>query len=133
MTTKPAISIKQLLRASSDDEDALRYPLQDSGYGFHAQQAVEKLYKALIARRQGRYPFSHDLKSLRKHLESLGCELPVCAFRLEELSDYAGNARYEDPMPLSEATRAVLQDCIAALRRYVLSETAEIPEIESKV
>lgn len=34
MTAKPVVSIEQLLRASSDDEVALQYPLPDSGFGF---------------------------------------------------------------------------------------------------
>lgn len=124
MTVKPATSTEQLLRASSDDEQALQYPLPDSGYGFHAQQAVEKLYKALLGSRQGKFPFSHDLHSWRKRVEDLGFKLPICAFRLEELSDYAGNARYDDPLPLDEETRVRLRACIAALKTYVLHEVA---------
>ncbi len=72
LTAKPVASIEQLLRASSDDEKALQFPLPDSGFGFHAQRAVEKLYKALLAFRNGQYPFSHDLKYPRKHVEAAG-------------------------------------------------------------
>ena len=140
MTVQPATSTEQLLRASSDDEQALQFPLPDSGYGFHAQQAVEKLYKALLGSRQGKFPFSHDLQSLRRRVEDLGFKLPICAFRLEELSDYAGTARYDDPLPLSEETRVRLRACIGALRAYVLHEIAEqvqlrpagAPEMDSR-
>lgn len=122
MTAKPVASIEQLLRASSDDEVALRYPLPDSGFGFHAQLAVEKLYKVRLAFHNGQYPFSHDLKSLRNRVEAAGTKLPVCSFRLEELSEYAGNARYDDPIVLTEDTRLLLRQCIADLPLFVLSQ-----------
>ncbi len=127
MTAKPASSTRQLLRASSDDEAALAFPLPHSGFGFHAQQAVEKLYKALIADREGNHPFGHDLVSLRKRVESLRLHLPVCAFQLERLSDYAGDARYEEPIPLGENERSLLRTCIAELRAFVLSELRADP------
>lgn len=122
MTAKPVASIEQLLRASSDDEETLQYPLPDSGFGFHAQQAVEKLYKVLLAFRNGQYPFSHDLKSLRKRVEAAGITLPPCSFRLEELSEYAGNARYDAPIAIPEETRLLLRRCIADLRSFVVGQ-----------
>jgi len=109
-----------LLRASSDDEVALTFPLPDSGFGFHAQQAVEKLYKALIASRTGNHSHTHDLKSLRERVESLGLHLPVCGFNLERLSEYAGDARYDEPIPLDEQERRLLKTCVTELRAYVL-------------
>ncbi len=128
MTAKPVASIEQLLRASSDDEEALKYPLPDSGFGFHAQQSVEKLYKVLLAFINGQYPFSHDLKSLRKRLEASGIILPACSFRLEELTEYAGNARYDDPIFISEETRLLLRSCIADLRSFVLKQVEKPAE-----
>ena len=128
MTARPVASIEQLLRASSDDEVALKYPLPDSGFGFHAQQSVEKLYKVLLAFRNGQYPFSHDLKSLRKRVEAAGITLPQCSFRLEELSEYAGNARYDDPIVTAEETRLLLRSCIADLRSFVLKQVEKTAE-----
>lgn len=43
-------SILELLHASRDDEETLGLPVNDRTFGFHAQQAVEKLFKALIGR-----------------------------------------------------------------------------------
>ena len=40
--------IDRLLNASARDEVVLVYPLPDEVLGFHAQQAIEELYKALI-------------------------------------------------------------------------------------
>jgi hypothetical protein len=125
---RQAASTKQLLRASFDDETALQYPLPHSGFGFHAQQAVEKLYKALLVSRLGRYPFSHDLTSLRKSVEACGITLPHCGFTLERLSEYAGNARYDDPIPLGEEERLTLRGCIADLRKFVQQKTGSDSE-----
>jgi hypothetical protein len=122
LTARPVASIDQLLRASSDDEATLQFPLPDSSFGFHAQQAVEKLYKVLLAFHNGQYPFSHDLKSLRKRVEAAGITLPPCSFRLEELSEYAGNARYDAPIAIPEETRLLLRSCLADLRAFVLSQ-----------
>ncbi len=101
MNAKPVSSIEKLLRASSDDERTLEFPLPDSGFGFHAQQAVKKLYKCLLFARQGTFPFSHDLHALRLRVEAQGLALPSSSFRLEELSEYAANARYDDPILLT--------------------------------
>ncbi len=127
MTAKRVASIEQLLRASSDDEATLQYPLPDSGFGFHAQQSVEKLYKVLLAFHNGQYPFSHDLQSLRKRVEAAGISLPFCAFRLEDLSEFAGNARYDEPIVISDQTRLLLRQCIADLRSFVVSQVTGQP------
>jgi hypothetical protein len=39
--------IQQLFDASARDEHTIAFPVPDEVFGFHAQQAVEKLYKAL--------------------------------------------------------------------------------------
>jgi HEPN domain-containing protein len=100
----------------------LQFPLPDSGFGFHAQQAVEKLYKILLAHRNGKYPFSHDLKSLRNRVEASGISLPSSSFRLEDLSEYSGNARYDAPIAIPNETRLLLRQCIADLRSFVLDQ-----------
>ena len=128
MTAGQLSSTVALLHASSDDETTLQFPLPDSTFGFHAQQAVEKLYKALLAHRDGTYPYSHDLASLRRRLEAGGIELPKSAFRLEDLSEYAGNARYGDPLPIDEPTRDLMRREIVELRRFVIAVTAAAEE-----
>jgi len=122
MSGAGASSIAALLRASSSDETTLTFPVPDAAFGFHAQQAIEKLMKALLVLKTGSHPFSHDLASLHKRLEKAGVRLPVFGFPIERLSEYAGNARYDEPLPLDEPTRKVLRECIAALRAFVLCQ-----------
>ena len=59
-------------------------------------------------------------RRFRKRVEAGGTQLPILSFRLEELSEYAGNARYDEPLPLDEPTRELLRNEIATLREFVL-------------
>ncbi len=51
-----------MLRKAAEDRTAIGFDLPASIFGFHAQQAIEKLLKALIAFRGATYPRTHDLR-----------------------------------------------------------------------
>mgnify|MGYP001075463894 CR=1 FL=1 len=53
-----------LLKAHVRDEK-----LGDEMWGFHAQQAVEKLLKAMLAHRDIEYPFTHRLALLMELIQ----------------------------------------------------------------
>jgi HEPN domain-containing protein len=60
---------EELLDLGRDDEAAARALLDvgsvsDAIVGFHAQQAVEKALKAVLASRGVEFPFTHDLSGL---------------------------------------------------------------------
>jgi HEPN domain-containing protein len=76
-------SILELLNASRDDEDILRLQIRDRAFGFHAQQAVEKLLKALIGGHEVRYEYTHDLWALIERLTLLDEDLPGDTILLE--------------------------------------------------
>lgn len=91
---------QNLLRAAQRDLKALA-GMSDSDvfadeiFGFHVQQAVEKLLKAWLAALGTIYPLTHNLDILFQLLEDLDCD--VADYR--ELSDFAPFAvrlRYED-------------------------------------
>jgi len=67
----------------------------DEVFGFMAQQAVEKAFKAWLSEMGIKYPKSHDLKELagllRKHHESI----PEKFLSLLNLSDFAVQLRYD--------------------------------------
>jgi HEPN domain-containing protein len=68
--------------------------IDDSIFGFHAQQAAEKSLKAWIVAAGGTYGFTHDLERLLLELEQLGCD--VATFEdLTELSAFEVQFRYE--------------------------------------
>ena len=71
-TTKPT-QAQILLVKAAEDERALSAPdLSDSILGFHAQQAVEKLIKALLAQLNVDFEKTHDLERLQTVLAALG-------------------------------------------------------------
>ena len=80
---------RMLLAAAERDHPALHgmddpAVFADEIFGFHAQQAVEKLLKAWLASLGETYPLSHDLASL---LDMLSAHDPDIA-RFDALVDY---------------------------------------------
>ena len=68
-------------------------------FGFHAQQAIEKLLKALIAQLGELYPWTHRSDDLTKILERLGEVLPATPLQLSEFDPFATVWRYDNPPP----------------------------------
>lgn len=103
---------RALLEAAERDHSALRgmgdtTVFADEIFGFHAEQAVEKLLKALLALLGQTYPATHDLIRLVDMLK----EHDVEAARFDEFVEYTPYAvqfRYgaSDPgvMPLDRNT-----------------------------
>jgi HEPN domain-containing protein len=65
----PADVPNVLLDRAAEDELMARslLPIEgvtDAGVGFHAQQAVEKALKAVLALKGVEFPYSHDLDAL---------------------------------------------------------------------
>lgn len=58
--------------------------IADSIIGFHAQQAVEKWLKAVMAKRGLKQTRTHDIDRLLEILTNNGCELPPAGTRLDE-------------------------------------------------
>ena len=56
---------------------------------FEAQQAVEKVIKAVMIRRNIEYPYVHDLARLLLLLEEAGESIPEVVRKAEELTPYA--------------------------------------------
>lgn len=78
-----------LLAAAERDSTALHGMgdpdvFADEIFGFHAQQAIEKLLKAWLASLGEIYPLSHDLASLLDILRTRGSDIA----RFDELVDY---------------------------------------------
>jgi HEPN domain-containing protein len=63
--------------------------------GFHAQQAVEKAMKAVMAAHGISFPKTHNLKELYDLLMENGHTLPLTIDQLNELTPYAVTSRYD--------------------------------------
>jgi HEPN domain-containing protein len=116
---EPAELAALLSRKASDDATAMRElagnsAISDEIVGFHAQQAVEKWLKAVLASRSLAQLRTHDIDQLSRELEADGVELPLPRPRLAELTIFAVPLRYEqllDGEPLDrEATVALIRE-----------------------
>jgi HEPN domain-containing protein len=72
---------QSLLAMAQKDLDALQgmtdaQTFADEIFGFHVQQAVEKLLKAWLNALDSEYPFSHDISVLLMLLEELSSVYP---------------------------------------------------------
>jgi len=71
----------------------------DEVIGFHAQQAAEKLLKAILAARGVRVRRTHDLAELLDLCTDAGAALPDWLEACRELTPFAVQFRYELPVP----------------------------------
>lgn len=91
---------RQLLDRADDDIAAAAALLEveqvsDAIVGFHAQQAVEKALKAVLAAAQVDYPFTHDLQLLVALCGRAVVPMPAdLADTVPRLSPYAARLRY---------------------------------------
>ncbi len=92
---------QRLMRKAAGDETILARLIEDEeipddGLGFHAQQAVEKMVKAVLAWNEIRYERTHNLAYLLKLLQEAEVSLPPNADGLPELTPWATEFRYDD-------------------------------------
>jgi HEPN domain-containing protein len=91
----------QLLRRANEDAAGARAMLPidvvaDVLICFHAQQAVEKSLKAVLAARGVEFAHRHDLRVLIGQCENEGVLLPDDLAEVDLLSPYAAELRYDD-------------------------------------
>lgn len=68
---------------------------------YHAQQCVEKSFKAVLLSKQGMFSYTHDLAALASHIQATGIEVPDCFHSAVRLTRYAVQTRYpgiEEPV-----------------------------------
>lgn len=90
-----------LIKKAADDEALLAEILpsshvSDEIFGFHCQQAAEKLLKALLSQAGIGYPRTHNLRLLMDLLADSEQPLPTDLADLDILTPYGTLFRYED-------------------------------------
>lgn len=85
---KAAGDEKILFRLIDDDD------IPDDGLGFHAQQAVEKMVKAVLAHNDVSFERTHNIAYLLTLLDGAGISVPHDAGDLPNLSPWAAELRY---------------------------------------
>lgn len=89
-------------------------------FGFHVQQAVEKILKAWLCMLGVPFPRTHDLDELGALLEEAGQEIPNFLQALLEFTDFAVAFRYEAfPDLESDIERDVCIEQVGLLLRHV--------------
>jgi HEPN domain-containing protein len=100
----PADIPRVLLGLARDDGLAARALLPVEGVtdailGFHAQQAVEKSLKAVLALRGVEFPYTHDLDGLLELCQKNGLDVPEALSDVDRLSPYGVQLRYGSISP----------------------------------
>lgn len=93
--------------------------VSDSIFGFHAQQAVEKLLKALLSVHAVRFQQTHDLHELLTLLEIAGENFPTDLLRVDELTPFAVQWRYDFFTVPASFDRVLARALVASVRAFV--------------
>ena len=88
-------------------------------FGFHAQQAAEKLLKALLSEFNVNFPRSHNLRLLMDLLADAGHPIPSSLGDLDLLTPYGTLFRYEVISTEVGLDRKTSFEMITVLREFV--------------
>lgn len=113
-----------LLRKARQDELVLEKLLDDRDIeddllGFHAQQASEKMLKALLAAREVDYPKTHNLRVLIELLALDNVRLPEKLAEIDRLTQFGTTFRYDTILAGDGRDRTLWFGWIRDLRAFV--------------
>lgn len=115
-----------LMEKAAQDEYVLDKILTDARapieiFGFHAQQAAEKMLKAVLAQAAVEYPISHRLAELIDLARDNGMELPGHLEDIRLLTPFAVEFRYDAyPVDSEEGLdKKHVREQVRQLRRWV--------------
>ena len=123
---------KLLLAKARDDEILIeeiisKERIRDEIIGFHAQQAAEKLLKALLMARNIPYRKTHDLRELIDLIRDHDIKFPESLMEIRTLSPFTVEFRY-DYLPAEEELpfdRQKALEMVRDLRKWVEEEIAK--------
>jgi HEPN domain-containing protein len=104
--------IKAFQKLAADDNIA------DASVGFHAQQAVEKCLKAVLALHSIKFRKKHDLGELLDLYEQHKLPLPPMMDVLDELNPYAVTLRYDLLDDMEALNREPTKAIVNAVRKW---------------
>ena len=92
--------------------------VSDEIFGFHAQQAIEKILKAVLTMSDIRVGKVHDLRRLIDDCANSGNAIPTSLEKIDILTPYGVVGRYEDVPFKHPFSRHELQDIVQQLRTW---------------
>jgi HEPN domain-containing protein len=118
---------KILLAKAAEDEAVLGIEENpDGAFGFHAQQAAEKLLKALLSQPGIGFQRTHDLTMLAAQLSDAGDALPSTPVSLRDLNKFAVVYRYDSIPDLEIPDRPGTIETVRLIREHVLARIAAL-------
>lgn len=114
---------REFIKKGQEDELACRHladasDVGDAPFGLHAQQAIEKYLKAILAINQERPEHTHDLESLAAQCEDGGHRLPSELTGVFALTPFASELRYPfAKTPPIDRTRIL--ELVVGVRQWV--------------
>ncbi|HET7588837.1 MAG TPA: HEPN domain-containing protein [Solirubrobacterales bacterium] len=119
-----------LARKATEDAVALsefegNSNIADSILGFHAQQAIEKWLKAVLADKGIDFEYTHDLRRLIELVEERGINFPFITGEIVMYTEFAVPLRYEDLLdaePLDRGAAVTLISKVEAWARGLLDK-----------
>jgi hypothetical protein len=127
MNGSPLSQAQILLIKAAEDETALHADgIPESILGFHAQQAVEKLIKALLSQLTVPFELTHNLGRLQTALNGAGESLPATPLSIGDSNDFAVTYRYDLLFQFSGPDKADLIETVRILREHVTARIAAL-------
>ena len=122
---------KYLLKLAERDLSALQGMVNDtklfddSVFGFHAQQAVEKSLKSLLNVHDVFFKKTHDLSELFAQIKENEITFPDKFVSLVDLTDYAVEYRYDLIFEEEPLNRKRYLEVIKELYEYILNKVSK--------
>lgn len=127
MSDVPVNEVQVLLIKATEDEKILDASgVSDSIFGFHAQQAAEKLIKALLSQLNIPYERTHDLGRLNTLLTLAGESVPATPLALSELNDFAVIYRYDLLLQAAGPDRTEVIETVRIIREYIVARISAL-------
>ena len=97
--------------------------VSDGTFGFHCQQAAEKLLKAVLSKLCVGFRHTHDLRELMDMLADAGHPVPENLSDLDALTPYATLLRYEGIPADAKLDRQAARRMVRAIRVWAEEKT----------
>lgn len=116
-----------LLIKAAEDEAVLHVAgIPDGPFGFHVQQAIEKLLKALLSQLSIEYKFTHDLNQLELQLKDAGEALPAALEDFSSIGTFAVTHRYDDIPEFHVLSRPAAIETVRLIREHIVARIAAL-------